>query len=504
MVGPERAAELKAASGDWPSWTLDGVDLDDLELLTTGAYAPLAGYLDRADHAAVQRTGRLADGTLWPLPLSLPVDRSFADTLAEGDPVALRDPEGTMLAVLTVMDRFSPASGDDGSVLLGGPVEVLQPPNQYDFTTLRRTPAESRQALAQGGHARVVALPTDLPLVAADLGELRLLVNSLGARVHVLARTGTPAVEPPPRLDRAALVRVLRAGLAQLPDSAWLLTVAPIARRLPDPGRQALLDARVARAHGATHVMAPPDADAAAMLVDHASELGVEVVPGPTSTAMTAADVEDRLADGRDVSDAIAPAAVLAELRRAIPPRHERGFTVFFTGLSGSGKSTVANVVAARLREEGGGRRVSLLDGDLVRRHLSSELGFSREHRNVNVLRIGWVASEVTRHGGMAVCAPIAPYDDIRRQNRQMVEATGGGYVLVHVSTPLEVCEARDRKGLYAKARAGVIQEFTVISDPYEDPTDADLAIDTTDITPAEAAEQVVAHLHAEGWLADA
>ena len=261
------------------------------------------------------------------------------------------------------------------------------------------------------------------PLLSADLGELKRLVNTMGARILVQAVVGRT---PPSPLDRFALVRTLQAGLGELADDASLLNLVPLVARPDDPTRQALLSALVARAHGATHVMAPHDAEAAEVLSEHADEVGVTVLPQPTSGSATlgVAAVHDRLARGEPIPDVVAPPAVLDELRAAVPPRSRRGFTVFFTGLSGSGKSTVANVVATRLRETGG-RRVSLLDGDLVRRHLSSELGFSREDRNTNVLRIGYVASEVTKHGGIAVCAPIAPYDHIRRQNRHRTLGIG-------------------------------------------------------------------------------
>jgi sulfate adenylyltransferase len=190
---------------------------------------------------------------------------------------------------------------------------------------------------------------------------------------------------------------------------------------------------------------------------------------------------------------------VVEELRRTHPPRTEQGVTVFFTGLSGSGKSTIANVLQVKLLERGG-RAITMLDGDLVRKHLSTELGFSKEHRDLNIRRIGFVASEVTKHGGVALCAPIAPYAHTRQDVRDMVEA-GGGFVLIHVATPVEVCEQRDRKGLYAKARAGIIKEFTGISDPYEEPTDAEISIDTTACSPEEAADQIVDYLAGEGYL---
>ena len=500
LVDADRAAELKEASHDWPSWTLTPRQLCDLELLATGAFRPLTGFLTEADHAAVVQDMRLSDGTLWPVAVTLDVDPRFAADLAPGDRIALRDPEGTMLATLTLESRFTP--GDQSAeppTCLGGPVEALQLPNQYDFPHLRRTPTQARGEAHAGRWARVLAAPTWQPLLGADIGELRRHVNTMGARILVLAEVGEV---PHGALDRFALTRTLQAAMAELPEAASTVSLVPLAVR-EDAGRHALIEALVAKAHGATHVWGPADPDAAALVERHADEIGVTVVPRPPARpgiTITVDEIHRRLAEGRDIPDGVAPAGVLDELRRALPPRHARGLTVFFTGLSGSGKSTVANIVAHRLLEDGS-RTVTLLDGDLVRQHLSSELGFSREDRNTNVLRIGYVASEITKHGGIAVCAPIAPYDAIRRENRQMIESTGGGYVLVHVATPLEVCEARDRKGLYAKARAGVIPEFTGISDPYEEPADADLTIDTTDITPEQAAALVLDHLRETGWL---
>jgi sulfate adenylyltransferase len=225
-----------------------------------------------------------------------------------------------------------------------------------------------------------------------------------------------------------------------------------------------------------------------------------EVPDGARVLNISGTEQRRRLNEGRELPEWFTPAAVAAELRQSYPARARQGVTVFFTGLSGSGKSTIASVVLVKLLEMGG-RPVTLLDGDIVRKHLSSELGFSKEHRDINIRRIGFVASEITKNGGIAICAPIAPYDSTRREVRNMVEA-GGGFVLVHISTPLEVCEARDRKGLYAKARAGIVKEFTGISDPYEPPSDADVVIDTTSITPAEAAQEVILYLEREGYIA--
>jgi sulfate adenylyltransferase len=206
-----------------------------------------------------------------------------------------------------------------------------------------------------------------------------------------------------------------------------------------------------------------------------------------------------RLNDGREIPTWFTFPEIARELRRTFPPRHEQGMTIFFTGLSGAGKSTIANVLMIKFLEMGG-RPVTLLDGDLVRKHLSSELGFSKEHRDINIRRIGFVASEITKNGGIAICAPIAPYDATRKDVRTMIEPLGG-FILVHLSTPVEVCEQRDRKGLYAKARAGILKEFTGISDPYEEPIDAEVTVDTSELSPEEATQEIILHLEREGFV---
>jgi sulfate adenylyltransferase len=224
-----------------------------------------------------------------------------------------------------------------------------------------------------------------------------------------------------------------------------------------------------------------------------------EVADGARMLSISGTELRQRLAEGREIPEWFSFPEVAAELRRRHPPRHRQGFTVFFTGLSGSGKSTVANALLVKLLEMGG-RPVTLLDGDIVRKNLSSELGFSREHRDINIRRIGYVASEITKNRGIALCAPIAPYNNVRQQVRELIEPLGG-FVLVHVDAPLEVCEQRDRKGLYAKARAGLIKEFTGISDPYETPQDADVVLKTDQLTPEQAAQEILLHLEREGYV---
>jgi sulfate adenylyltransferase len=303
--------------------------------------------------------------------------------------------------------------------------------------------------------------------------------------------------------------------------------------------REALWHAIIRKNYGASHFIvgrdhAGPGKDSAGepfyglyeaqeLLRRHQDELGLTIVPfrrmvyvehldryvpedevpaGKPALSISGTEQRQRLSEGLDLPSWFTPPAVAKELRRSFPPRAQQGFTVFFSGLSGSGKSTIANVLRVKLLEMGG-RPVTLLDGDVVRRHLSSELGFSREHRDINIRRIGFVASEITKNGGIALCAPIAPYHAARRDVRSLIEPVGG-FVLVWVSTPIEVCEARDRKGLYAKARAGVLPGFTGIADPYEEPADADLVIDTTNLTVEEAAQSIILHLEGKGFIGPA
>jgi len=227
-----------------------------------------------------------------------------------------------------------------------------------------------------------------------------------------------------------------------------------------------------------------------------------EVPPGERALGLSGTELRRRLVEGRDIPHWFTFPEVAAELQRRHPPRHKQGFTVFFTGLAAAGKSTLARALMTKLLERGD-RSVTLLDGDVVRRHLSSELGFSREHRDINIRRIGYVASEITRNGGIAICAPIAPYDDVRKEVRALIEPAGG-FLLVHVSTPLGVCEERDRKGLYARARAGLIKDFTGVSDPYETPQDAELVLDTTDMKPEDATQEILIRLEREGYVGTA
>jgi sulfate adenylyltransferase len=339
----------------------------------------------------------------------------------------------------------------------------------------------------------------------------------------------------PGDLDHYTRVRCYQAISANYPRDTAMLSLLPLAMRMGGP-REAVWHAIIRKNHGCTHFIVGRDHagpgkdskgkpfygpyDAQQLLKKHENELGVTMVPfqmmvyveehdtyypedevpeGTRVLNISGTELRQRLAEGRDIPEWFTFPEVVQELRRTHPPRKDQGFTLFFTGLSGAGKSTIANVLLVKLLERGG-RPVTLLDGDVVRKHLSSELGFSKEHRDINIRRIGYVASEITKNGGIAICAPIAPYDSVRKEVRAMIEPMGG-FLLIHLATPLDICEGRDRKGMYAKARQGIIKEFTGISDPYEEPTDAEMKIDTSELSPEEAAQEIVLHLEKLGYI---
>ncbi|HEU5420095.1 MAG TPA: adenylyl-sulfate kinase [Streptosporangiaceae bacterium] len=501
-----------------PVWTLTPAQLADLELLLSGALAPLAGFMTTADVAAVTESWQLADGTPFPVPVTLEVPDGAVP--ADAEYLALSDPEGTPLAALQITER----TVLDGTTRLAGPVSAQRVPEHGPFRRLMLTPAQAR---AQGPDGPVLAWAGRGPLHGRQIGQLRHLAGQLKARLLILPLVGGPAdvVTRPESLVRAALAaagslpadtRVIPVPLAPRPRAAGTAATGQI--------RELAVRARIAAAYGATHLMADTGA-----LTGLSAVAGGYQLPGAPILVLPAGDwaydpraevwrplslieagteqedlSDDQLGDlldaGAPVPEWFTPPAVAQELRRARPPRSARGFVLFLTGLSGSGKSTIARDLRDVLSERGD-RRVSLLDGDLVRQLLSAGLTFSREDRDLNIARIGFVAAEVARHGGIAICAPIAPFASARARVREMVSEVGD-FLLIHVATPVEVCEARDRKGLYAKARAGLISQFTGISDPYEEPADADLVIDTSLLTEQEAVAAVLRLLTSGGWLA--
>ena len=555
IASAERAAELKAHSREWPSWDLSARQLCDLELLLSGGFSPLRGFMGRRDYEGVCHEMHLASGILWPMPITLDVTEEFAKKLTPGSSsVALRDPEGVMVAVLHVEEVWQPDRKDEAKSVfgttstvhpgvdhllnrsnpwyVGGKLEGLQNPTHYDFKTLRLTPAELRAEFSRVGWRRIVAFQTRNPMHRAHVELTFRAAKTVEANLLIHPSVG---MTKPGDVDYFTRVRCYQLLLPKYPGGTARLSLLPLAMRMGGP-REAIWHALIRKNHGVTHFIvgrdhAGPGKDsdgkpfygpyeAQELFKKHEPEIGVTMVPfsmmvyledkdcyvpdnevtsGARVLNISGTELRDRLNEGREIPAWFTYPEVVRELRRSFPPRHKQGVTIFFTGLSGSGKSTVANVLLTKFLEMGG-RPVTILDGDLVRKHLSSELGFSKEHRDINIRRIGYVASEITKNGGIAICAPIAPYDSVRKQVRSMIEPHGG-FILVHMATPLEICEGRDRKGLYAKARAGIVKEFTGISDPYEAPSDAEVVIDTGELSAEESAQEIILHLEREGFI---
>lgn len=555
ILKPEYAAETKAESRDFPSWDLTPRQICDLELLLNGGFSPLTGFMNRDDYESVCEKMRLSNGLLWPMPITLDVPEAFAKNLKPGSStIALRDAEGVMIAVLHVEDVWQPDRRTEGKSVfgttsqvhpgvgylmnrshpwyVGGRVEGLQLPSHYDFKSLRLTPAELRAEFANIGWRRIVAFQTRNPMHRAHVELTFRAARQVEASLLINPSVG---MTKPGDVDYFTRVRCYQLLVGKYPAGTTKLALLPLAMRMGGP-REAIWHALIRKNHGCTHFVvgrdhAGPGKDsdgtpfygpyqAQELFQKHQDEIGVTMVPFQMMVYLedkdkyfpqdevpkdarvlniSGTDLRNRLNEGREIPSWFTYPEVAAELRRTFPPRHKQGLTVFFSGLSGAGKSTIANVLMTKFLEVGG-RPVTLLDGDLVRKHLSSELGFSKEHRDINIRRIGYVASEITKNGGIAICAPIAPYDATRKDVRAMIEPVGG-FILVHLSTSVEVCEQRDRKGLYAKARAGILKEFTGISDPYEEPIDAEVRINTAELTPEEAAQEIVLHLEREGFI---
>ena len=553
-LSPEKTQNIKLEASKLPSLDLTPRQICDLELLLNGGFAPLHGFLSQLDYNNVLENMRLANGHLWPIPINLDVTVEFAKNIELGDEVALRDQEGVILAIINITDKWAPDKSDEakkvfgaddlthpgvnylhnqaGQIYLGGPLIGIQQPTHYDFRERRNTPNELRTYFSKMGWHRVVAFQTRNPLHRAHQELTFRAAKEAQANLLIHPVVG---LTKPGDIDHFTRVRCYEAVLDQYPSSTTSISLLNLAMRMAGP-REAVWHGLIRANHGCTHFIVGRDHagpgknsfgsdfygpyEAQDLFRTHETEIGVEMVDfkhmvyvqeraqyesidevakGSTVLNISGTELRRRLDEGLEIPDWFSFPQVVAELRKSRPPRAQQGFTVFFTGFSGSGKSTIANSLMIKLMEMGG-RPVTLLDGDIVRKNLSSELGFSKEHRDLNIRRIGYVASEITKNGGIAICAPIAPYSSTRQAVRESIE-TFGAFVEVHVATSIEECERRDRKGLYKLARAGKIKEFTGISDPYDVPLDPDLRLETENVEVDHCAHQVLLKLESMGLI---
>ena len=556
-VSYESAQKLKVEAADLTSHDLSPRQICDLELLMNGGFNPLKGFLSEEDYNGVVENMRLANGALWPMPITLDVSEAYAETIEVGQDIALRDQEGVILATMTVTDKWEPnksneaekvfGADDDahpavnylhnqaGKIYLGGPVTGIQQPVHYDFRARRDTPNELRAYFRKLGWRKVVAFQTRNPLHRAHQELTFRAAKEAQANLLIHPVVG---LTKPGDVDHFTRVRCYEAVLDKYPQSTTTMSLLNLAMRMAGP-REAVWHGLIRANHGCTHFIVGRDHagpgknsagedfygayDAQDMYRAHQSEIGAEMVDFKhmvwvqeraqyeaideikdkddiTILNISGTELRRRLAEGLEIPEWFSFPEVVKELRRTKPPRSQQGFTVFFTGFSGSGKSTIANALMVKLMEMGG-RPVTLLDGDIVRKNLSSELGFSKEHRDLNIRRIGYVASEITKNGGIAICAPIAPYATTRRAVREDIEAFGA-FIEVHVATSIEECERRDRKGLYKLAREGKIKEFTGISDPYDVPVNPELSVETENVDVDNCAHQVILKLESMGLIA--
>lgn len=555
LIAPDdKASALKTEAMGYVSWDLTERQLWDIEMLLCGAFSPLEGFLGKADYDSVLKDMRLSDGTVWPVPITLDVKEEFAGKLKTGAKIALRDHEGVLIAVMTVGDIWKPdklaeaellfGTTDDthpgvgyllnraNPVYVGGKLQGVEMPRHYDFKYLRNTPKDLRDRFKKLGWTSVVAFQTRNPMHRA---HQELTFRAAQKSVANLLIHPVVGMTKPGDIDHYSRIRCYEYLIKQYPEQTTMLSLLPLAMRMGGP-RECVWHAIIRKNYGCTHFIvgrnhADPGNnrkgepfygpyDAQELLGKLQSEIGIQMVAfpemvfvqekaeyvpstevnkGDTVLNISGTEFRRRLAEGLDIPEWFSYKEVVEELRRTYPPKHKQGFTVFFTGLSGSGKSTIANALMVKLMESGD-RRITILDGDMVRKNLSSELGFSREHRDLNIQRIGYVASEITKNGGIAICCPIAPYAQTRRGVRDAITQFGG-FVEVHVSTSVETCEGRDRKGLYAKARAGIIKEFTGISDPYEAPENPEVVIDTKDCSQDEGSQRIILKLEQMGYI---
>jgi len=537
------------------SWILTDRQLCDCEMILDGSFCPLDQFMNEDDYKTVVNNMRLRNGVLFPIPIVLDVSKEFASGLSKGDRIVLREKEGFKIASMLIESIWTPDLNREadmvygttdtlhpavnylfnisGEIYLGGKIEKISIPNHYDYRQYRLSPKDVMQEYKKRGWSKIIAFQTRNPLHRA---HIEMTLQSIKEKKSGLLLHPVVGLTKPGDVDHYTRVRCYEHVIKKYPNNTAILALLPLAMRMGGP-REALLHALIRKNYGCTHIIigrdhAGPGNDskgspfygayeAQELINKFQDEIGIKMLPfkfmvyvpeekkyksldeiekGVEYRTLSGTQLREILDQGEEIPEWFSFPEVADELKKSSPPLHRRGFTIFFTGLSGSGKSTIANGLQIKLLEEGT-RPVTLLDGDIVRTHLSSELGFSRKHRSLNVQRIGFVASEITKNGGIAICAPIAPYSKDRNFNRALISRVGG-YVEVHVNTSIEICEERDSKGLYKMAREGKIKEFTGISDPYEAPSSPELIINSDGSkSPEELVDIIFSKIRAIGYI---
>ena len=552
-TGAERE-QLLARASKLPSIKITMRNLCDLELLATGGFSPLNTFMGKADYERVLHEMRLADGTLWPLPITLTADPKELPTV--GEDLVLRNSNNDVIAIMTLDEVFHWDAGTEAALAYGstdakhpmvsemarwskvcitGPLKVINLPKYYDFVELRRTPADVRSMLEEMGNDNVVAFQTRNPLhrIHEELTKRAAAQVEGSLIIHPVV-----GMTKPGDVDHYTRVRIYKALVDNYYDkNKTTLSLLPLAMRMAGP-KEAVLHAIIRRNHGANHFIVGRDHagpgkdstgklfygpyDAQEMMKQYEAEIGVKMIPFEELLYLPD---EDRYVEAKDVpqganvlnisgtqvrDDYLAKGKLLPEwftrpetaeiLREMYPPRNKQGYCIWFTGLSGSGKTATTQVLTSLLLERG--REVAILDGDVVRTHLSKGLGFSKEDRDTNILRIGFVAGEIVHAGGIVICAAISPYRATRQEARKMV---GENFVEIFMDTPVEVCEQRDVKGLYAKARQAMVDGkpmgFTGVDDPYEPPVSPEISLKGSGVSPEDNARQIIAYLEEQGYL---
>lgn len=535
-------------------WVVTPRQRCDLEMILNKGFAPLTGFITQPDYENVIHSMRLANHSLWPMPITFDVPVEFAEKISLSDKVELYDVDNTLLAQMTVTDKWQPNKMLEakqvfgtqdlkhpavnyliktaGDYYLGGPIELVQMPKHHDFTELRFTPDALKTLFSKLGLNHIVGFQTRNPIHRAHMELTLRAAQQIDGHVLIHPVVG---LTKPGDIDYFTRVRCYQKILHYYPSQKALLSLLPLAMRMGGP-REALWHALIRKNYGCTHFIvgrdhAGPGNDsngnafydpyaAQKIALDYQDEMGISIIPfhemvyvkerrqycpsneltsSDTPLSISGTELRSRLLTEQPIPEWFSFPEIIQELHQAYPPKHKQGFTLFFTGLSGAGKTTLANALIAKLMSQGR-RNITLLDGDVVRRILTNELGFSKAERDLNIKRIGYVASEVTKAGGVVICAAIAPYREARDSNRQLI-SQHGGFIEIYLSTSVLECEKRDTKGLYAKARRGELKGLTGIDDPYEPPLEAEIEIDTSICNIEDSVNNIMHFLQDAGYL---